>query len=103
VLLLPGRPEDAVAAWMLLGRPLLARLAGERAPPPLRARLARKVASSVGIAEIVPVRLTEAGLAEPLATGALPLAALSAAAALLLVPPGAEGHEAGAAVELLPL
>jgi molybdenum cofactor synthesis domain-containing protein len=102
VLLLPGRAEDALAAWVLLGRPLLARLAGESLPQPLRATLARKVASTVGLAEIVPVRLA-GGLAEPLAVGAVPLAALSAADALLIVPPGAEGHDAGAEVDLIAL
>lgn len=102
VLLLPGRAEDALAAWVLLGRPLLARLAGESLPPPLRARLARKVASTVGLAEIVPVRLAD-GVAEPLAVGALPLGALSATDALLIVPPGAEGHDAGTEVDLIPL
>lgn len=102
VLLLPGRAEDALAAWVLLGRPLLAHLAGESLPRPLRATLARKVASTVGMAEIVPVRLA-GGLAEPLAVGAVPLAALSAADALLIVPPGAEGHDAGAAVDLIAL
>lgn len=102
VLLLPGRAEDALAAWVLLGGPLLARLAGENPLPPLRARLTRKVASTVGLAEIVPVRLAN-GVAEPLAVGAVPLAALSAADALLIVPPGAEGHDAGAEVDLVAL
>lgn len=102
VLLLPGRAEDALAAWVLLGRPLLARLAGEGPPRLLRATLARKVASTVGLAEIVPVRLA-GGLADPLAVGAVPLAALSAADALLIVPPGAEGYDAGAGVDLVAL
>ena len=102
VLLLPGRAEDALAAWVLLGHALLARLAGERLRRRLRATLARKVAATVGVAEIVPVRLS-GGLAEPLAVGAVPLAALSAADALLVVPPGAEGHDAGAEVDLIAL
>lgn len=101
-LLLPGRVEDALAAWLLLGRPLLARLTGEGAAPPLRARLAGKVASMVGMAEFVPVRL-EGGLAEPLAVGAMPPGVLAAADAVLLVPPGTEGHDAGTEVTLLPL
>lgn len=100
VLLVPGRAEDALGAWILLGRPALARLSGARPARPLRARLARKVASTVGLAELVPVRLQEPCLAEPLAVGALPLGALSAAAALLVVPPASEGYEAGTDVEL---
>lgn len=102
VLLLPGRAEDALAAWVLLVRPLLAHLAGANPPRTLRATLTRKVASTVGLAEIVPVRLA-GGLAEPLAVGAVPLAALSAADAILIVPPGAEGHDVSAEVDLVAL
>lgn len=101
-LLVPGRAEDAFGAWVLLGRPALARLSGARPARPLRARLARKVASAAGLAELVPVRLPEPGIAEPLAVGGLPLGALPAVDALLVVPPAAEGHEAGAEIELSP-
>ncbi|MDO9709884.1 molybdopterin-binding domain-containing protein [Paracraurococcus lichenis] len=102
-LVLPPLAEEALAAWYLLGRPALRHLAGALPPPPIRATLARKVASAVGLLEILPVRLLPSGLAEPLATGALPAGALAAADALLLVPPGVEGYEAGNAVELEPL
>jgi len=95
VLLLPGRAEDAIAAWILLVGPALDAMTGAATAPPLRLRLTRKVASTVGLAELVPLRLDGTGGAEPLAVGALPLAALSAAAAILLVPPGTEGYEAG--------
>ncbi|MBK1661312.1 molybdopterin-binding protein, partial [Paracraurococcus ruber] len=101
VLLLPGRAEDALAAWWLLGRPAVRALAGAEAPPARTARLARSVPSAVGLLEIVPLRLEPAGLAVPLALGAVPLAALSAADALLLVPPGSEGYEAGQEVPLI--
>ena len=74
-------------------------LAG-RAPPPRRARLAAKVASAVGLLDWVPVRQDADGLAHPLAIGALPAGALAAADAVLAIPPGAEGHEAGAEVTL---
>lgn len=97
--LLPPLAEDAVAAWLLLGLPALRALAGAASPAPIRARLARKVASTVGLAELVPLALDGAGVATPLAVGALPLQALSAAAAMLVVPPGAEGYEAGAEIE----
>ncbi|WP_198378922.1 molybdopterin-binding protein, partial [Neoroseomonas rubea] len=50
VLLLPGRAEDALAAWVLLLRPLLRRMTGIAAPPSGTARLARSVSSTVGIA-----------------------------------------------------
>ncbi|WP_211848471.1 molybdopterin-binding protein [Neoroseomonas eburnea] len=103
VLLLPGRAEDAIAAWLLLARPAFAALAGLATVPPARARLTRKVASSVGMAELVPLRLDARGNAEPLAVGTLPLAALSAAAAVLVVPPGSEGYESGTEIPILPL
>jgi molybdopterin biosynthesis enzyme len=103
VLLLPGRAEDALAAWILLARPLLDALAGAVPAAPLRLRLTRKVPSTVGLAELVPLRLGEDGGAEPLAVGALPLGALSAAGALHVVPPGSEGYEAGTEITALPL
>ncbi|TDH58899.1 molybdopterin-binding protein, partial [Dankookia rubra] len=102
-LLLPVRAEEALAAWYLLGRPALRHLAGAPPPVPVQARLARKVASAVGLLEIVPVRLLAPDLAEPLAVGALPAGLLAAADALLLVPPGVEGFEAGTTVALQPL
>ncbi|WP_149539596.1 molybdopterin-binding protein [Siccirubricoccus phaeus] len=102
VLLLPGQAEDAIAAFLLLGRPLLAQLAAARPVAPRRLRLTRKVASAVGLAEFVPLREVAPGEAEPLAVGGLPPAALAAASALLLVPPGSEGFEAGAEVAALP-
>jgi molybdopterin biosynthesis enzyme len=103
VLLLSGRAEEALAAWYLLGRPALRHLAGAAPPVPIQARLARKLASTIGLLEIVPVRLIAPDLAEPLAIGALPAGLLAAADALLLVPPGVEGYEAGNAVALQPL
>jgi molybdopterin biosynthesis enzyme len=99
VLLLPGRAEDALAAWWWLARPALRRLAGATDQPPLRLRLAGKVASAVGLAELVPL----AADGRPLAVGALPLAALVAAAAILEVPPESEGLPAGTEVEAFPL
>jgi molybdopterin molybdotransferase len=102
-LLLSGRAEEALAAWVLLGRPALRHLAGAPPPTPIRARLARTLASTVGLLEIVPVRLLAPDLAEPLAVGALPAGLLAAADALLLVPPGVEGYEAGNAVDLQPI
>jgi molybdopterin biosynthesis enzyme len=103
VLILPGRAEDALAAWILLAVPVLEALCGVAAPAPLRLRLTRKVASTVGLAELVPLRLDGAGGAEPLAVGTLPLGALSAAGALHIVPPGSEGYEAGTEIPALPL
>ncbi len=102
-LLLPGTAEEALAGWWLLGAPALRHLVGLPEPAGEALRLTRKVASTVGLAELVPLRRAREGLAEPLAVGALPLAALAATDLLLLVPPGAEGHEAGTLVTALPL
>jgi molybdenum cofactor synthesis domain-containing protein len=94
VILLPGTPGDALAAWLLLVRPALAVLTGAAPAPPLRARLARKVTSTVGLVELAPLRWLPDGRVEPLATGALPLHAL-ASGAVLILPAASEGAEAG--------
>ena len=98
VLLLPGRLDGALAAWLLLGEPMLARLAGSREEAhAVTARLTRKVASNLGLAELIPVRLRE-GEAEPLGSGYLPLQTIAQADGWILVPPDREGHPAGASV-----
>ena len=76
VLLLPGRIDAAIAGWLTMGLPLIDRLAGssEGSDPSTVAQLARKVASPIGLVEIVPVRLTT-GQAEPIASGYWPLGA----------------------------
>src|SRR5262249_44119165 len=69
VLVIPGRLDAALAVWLVLGRHLLMRLAGRDAPDngnPVR--LARKIASTVGVAEVVLVRRCEDGV-EPIASG----------------------------------
>src|SRR5665213_1439276 len=98
VLLLPGRLDAALAVWLVLGRPLLARLAGGGDKEPAEpATLSRKVASPVGLAEFVPVR--RAGdLVESLAAKYLPLSALSRADGWILVPAESEGYPEGAPV-----
>jgi molybdopterin molybdotransferase len=103
VLLLPGRLDAALAVWLVLGRRMLARLAGGIAdPPPSGAKLARKVASPLGLADVVPVRLRD-GVAEPLASGYWPLAAIAQADGWILVPPNSEGYPAGSEVVVRPL
>jgi molybdopterin biosynthesis enzyme len=100
ILVVPGRLDAALGAWLLVGAPLVARLAGataqERGEP---VRLARKIASQVGIAEVVLVRRTKDGV-EPLASPPFGLAALAAADGWVLVPPASEGFAPGASVEL---
>jgi molybdopterin biosynthesis enzyme len=98
VLLLPGRLDAAIAAWLVIGRRLMARLCGSSGEEPAaKARLGRKVASMLGLAEFVPVRLRE-GAAEPIASGYVPLSALAQADGWILVPADSEGYPPGAEV-----
>jgi molybdopterin biosynthesis enzyme len=103
VLLIPGRIDSAIAVWLLLGQPLLARLSGYQEIVTAREyTLSRKVASSLGLAEIVPVRHV-GGAVEPLASGYLSLTALANADGWILVPPDSEGYPAGTRVTVRPL
>jgi molybdopterin biosynthesis enzyme len=98
ILLLPGRIDAALAAWLLLGRHVLARLAGScEEPYGVSATLTRKVASNLGLAELIPVRLRD-GQAAPLGSGYLPLQTLALSDGWILVPADREGHPAGATV-----
>ena len=68
VLLLPGRLDAALSVWLVAGRRMLARLAGGRDHEPgTTATLARKVTSTVGLAEVVAVRRSGDSV-EPLAS-----------------------------------
>ena len=103
VLLLPGRLDAALAVWLVVGRRLLALLTGWHGSEPIaKEKLARKIASTIGVAEVVPVRRGEAGL-EPLASGYFPISALAAADGWVLVSPESEGYPAGSVVEMRPL
>jgi molybdopterin molybdotransferase len=102
VLLLPGRIDSALAAWLLLGERMLARLAASRdAPHAVAATLTRKVASNLGLAELVPVRLRD-GQAEPLGSGYLPLQTIAQADGWIVVAADREGYPAGASVMVRP-
>jgi molybdopterin molybdotransferase len=102
VLLIPGRIDAALAVWLAIGSPMLARLSASRdETPAATARLTRKVASPLGLAEVVPVRIRD-GAAEPIASGYWPLAAIAEADGWILVPPDSEGYPAGAEVVVKP-
>jgi len=104
VLLLPGRLDAALSVWLVLGRRLLDRLAvaktGESEVMETMP-LARKVSSTVGLAEVVPVRRS-AGEAEPLATRYLPLSSLARSDGWILVPAESEGYSVGTSVHVRP-
>jgi putative molybdopterin biosynthesis protein len=104
----PGYPVSAALTFDIFAAPLLAELSGAppRRRPRARARLARKLASPLGMDDWVRVRLGVVGgtlVATPLPRGAGVLTSLVRADGLLVVPAGVEGHHAGttAEVELL--
>jgi molybdopterin molybdotransferase len=98
VIVLPGTPDQALAAWWTLALPALDRLSGRRPRVPLTRPLVRKIASRVGIAEMVLLERRDAGWM-PLAVGEMPLAAIARADGWLVVPDGSEGHAAGTPVD----
>jgi molybdopterin molybdotransferase/putative molybdopterin biosynthesis protein len=101
----PGYPVSAALTFEIFAAPLLAELEGavpaERSRA--RARLARKLASPMGMDDWVRVRLGRVGpglVATPLPRGAGVLTSLVRADGLLVVPAGLEGHHAGEEVEV---
>ena len=98
VLMLPGRLDAALAVWLTLGGPLLARLTGFIEPPHMRAMpLMQKIVSTIGLCDVVPVAVTADG-AMPLATRFWPLPAMTRADGFVLVPAESEGFPPGATV-----
>ncbi len=102
VLALPGRLDAALAAWHILGHAMLARLAGSREPLRLRtAKLTHKIPSTVGIAELVPVRC-DGRSATPIASGYVPLSALAQANGWIFIKADSEGYPAQSEVVIRP-
>jgi molybdopterin molybdotransferase len=98
VVVLPGAPDQALAAWWTLALPVLDRLAGRRPRRTVNLPLARKIASSVGIAEIVLLERKQ-DMWAPLAVGELSLEAIARAEAWLVITGGSEGFAAGSPVD----
>lgn len=100
VLMLPARLDAALAAFLIVGDALLRRLTGAlTSEPAMPVVLARKINSTIGLAEVVPVRRVTDGV-EPLASGYWPAQALTRADGWVLVPPESEGFAAGTPVEM---
>jgi molybdopterin molybdotransferase len=97
VMALPGAPDQALAAWWTLALPVLDRLSGRWPRQTLTLPLARKIASSVGIAEIALLERID-GDWMPLAVGEFSLETIARADAYLTVPGGSEGFAAGTPV-----
>lgn len=100
VLLLPARLDAALAGFLVVGEALLRRLTGKiTSEPTIPITLLRKIVSTIGMTEVVPLRRVADGV-EPLASGHWPLAAITRADGWVLVPAQSEGFPAGAAVEM---
>ena len=97
-IVLPGAPDQAFAGWWTLAVPVLDRLSGRTARKTVTLPLARKIASQVGIAEIVLLE-REDGAWIALAVGELSLDAIARAEAWLLVPGGSGACAAGTPVD----
>jgi len=98
VLLVPGRLDAALAIWLLIGRYLVAKLAGGGiADLPATLPLKRKVTSAIGLTELVPVSCA-GGVAEPLASGYLSLESLARSDGWIVVAAESEGFAAGTPV-----
>lgn len=104
ILLLPGRLDAALSVWILVGRRILERLAAtsnKDREPAESLPLARKVVSTIGLAEVVPVRCSD-GNAVPLAAKYLSLSSLARSDGWILVPADSEGYSAGSMVQVRP-
>ena len=98
VLLVPGRLDAALVVWLLIGRHVVAKLAGVVVEDsPMILPLLRKVTSTIGMTEIIPVSCSD-GMAEPLGSGYLSLTALSRSDGWILIPAESEGFPAGSKV-----
>jgi molybdopterin molybdotransferase len=98
VVALPGSPDHALAVWLALVLPLVDLLSARLPRRQVTLPLARKIASSVGIAEMV-LLAEEHHAWVPLAVAEWPLQAIARADAWLLVPANHEGFAAGAPVD----
>ena len=94
---LPGSADQAFAAFLALAQPTLDRLCAMPARQGVALPLTRKIASTVGIAEIALLKHERTSWT-PLAVGDLPLDAMRQADGWLVIPGDSEGHAAGTPV-----
>jgi molybdopterin biosynthesis enzyme len=98
VIALPGAPDQALAGWWTMALPVLERLSVSQPRQAMTLPLARKIASGIGVTEIVLLKqMDDAWM--PLAIGDLSLDAIARADAWLAVPGGSEGYAAGTPVD----
>jgi molybdopterin molybdotransferase len=98
VLLVPGRLDAALAVWLLIGRHLMAKLAGGMFEDRLVTMpLKRKITSAIGLTEVVPV-ICAGGMVEPLGSGYLSFESLARSDGWIVIPADSEGFAAGTSV-----
>jgi molybdopterin biosynthesis enzyme len=97
VIAVSGSTDHALAAWWTLALPALDRLSGRQPRRTTVLPLARKIASSVGIAEIALLGRNDNSWV-PLALGDLPFETIVGAQAWLTIPGSSEGFAAGTPV-----
>ncbi|OQM75091.1 molybdopterin-binding protein [Manganibacter manganicus] len=102
IVALPGLPDHALGAYLMLVQPLIDRLAARLPRQGTALPLSRKIASTVGVAEVALVR-REAEQWQVLGTGNLSLDHIRMADAWLTIGADSEGHAAGTPVEAFPL
>lgn len=108
VLAMPDRLDAALAVWLTLGRTLSDALSGSRDDAlSVTGRLTRKITSAIGMVDVVPVFVEDAGphndmgaSVTPLARDHLGLSALARANGWIAVPAMSEGYPAGAPVSV---
>jgi len=102
ILLIPGRLDAVLAVWLLIGRRLVAKLAGGSIEEiPALIPLKRKVTSTIGMTEVIPVSCAE-GMAEPLGSGYLSFTSLARSDGWIVIPAESEGFAAGTPVAVNP-
>ena len=102
VVCLPGHPAAAYLVFLTLVRPLIQALAGEtNSEREVPARLTQAVSSNHGREELLLVRLSADGFAEPIPTKSGLVSPLTRADGYAVIPRDAEGLPAGAAVRVV--
>ncbi|MCG0274955.1 MAG: molybdopterin biosynthesis protein [Thermosediminibacteraceae bacterium] len=102
---IPGYPVSAYLAMELFVKPILYRMQGLPVPKreKVRARLSRRVVSSIGTLEFLRVKVGKMGgefIASPLSRGAGVIMSVVRADGLVRIPESKEGIEAGEEVEV---
>ncbi|MDH7577048.1 MAG: molybdopterin biosynthesis protein [Bacillota bacterium] len=101
----PGYPVSAALAFEIFGRPVIYQKLGLPVPekPRVKARVGRKIVSSLGAEEFIRVKLGRVGdklVVLTLPRGAGTVTSLVQADGILQVPRLSEGYQAGAGVEV---